>query len=361
MAEALFVKDDENDFCLKGSLQGVVEKGWNWHNVYQFVKDNDIVWTSPECCLVLSDTEHIYSVDMTVQFDGTGDEKKKQTLQISGSDAAATESTLNGLLRLCSIMPEGNIDVTLKCFPTDTRLPLATLQSLNATKGSNISCLRLHFVALDAPTVQMIMTSNIPSLELRQSTINATVEEGCSEPQALLGTRTRTTPTQGKDHQGPREMTISCSLPEFIKLVAGGIDENLTVQKLFFQLHFTVEGDPLQKFTNALQATKNTQGVETLTMEYLDISDDGWKSLCKALHRHPSLRAVHFGFTEKFVDTYRRLTPERRAARTQAVLELVRVNTKIQEFTCPACQQDESIQSQVEYCLKENNTREKRK
>jgi hypothetical protein len=108
MAEALFVKDDDGEFRLKGALQGVVEKGWNWHNVYQFVKDNDIVWTSPECCLVRSDPEHIYSVDITVQFDGTEDDKKKkQTLQVSGSDAASTTSTINGLLHLCAIMPEG--------------------------------------------------------------------------------------------------------------------------------------------------------------------------------------------------------------------------------------------------------------
>jgi hypothetical protein len=95
--------------------------------------------------------------------------------------------------------------------------------------------------------------------------------------------------------------------------------------------------------------------MEKLSIEYLDINDEGWDWLCDCFQNHPALHTVTFGFTEKFVDKFRRLTPELRTARTESVLRLVQSNQTISSMHWPDFQQDESIQSQVQACLDQNN------
>jgi hypothetical protein len=339
--------DDEEHFVLNGTFQDVLEKkGLGWSDFYEFV-GHKIVWTGPsssdDCAIVRSDhsdppEEHKYSVDF---ISCKGAKKKKQKLEVtSASSAQSTCSTINGLLLLCSsstaqsLENETNMvaeDVTLKCFATNPRQLLGTLEPL--PKDRQISCLRLHFVTLDASTCKAVFDSNISFLELRQCTL-----EGIDI--AL----------QQQQNRGPRTLTISCTMPELANFAAA-FRANTTIQELSLILHFGLQGAP---FIALMDALRSNIGLEKLSIEYLDITDDGWVCLCESLHGHSKLRSLQLGFTEKFGDTFRRLDPERRTARTKTVLELVQSNTCIQELTWPEFQRDESLQSEIEACLESN-------
>jgi hypothetical protein len=86
----------------------------------------------------------------------------------------------------------------------------------------------------------------------------------------------------------------------------------------------------------------------------LDMDDDGWSTVCETLAKHPKLQTVTLAFTDKFADTARRLTPERRQARTEAVLKMVKASSTIQELKWPDFQQDESFAGEIEQQLKQN-------
>jgi hypothetical protein len=330
--------DVEEHVVLKGTVQNFLEKkGWGWSDFYKFV-GHKIIWTGPskDAAIVRSDPpeEHAYSMDFVF---GQGAEKKQQTLHVSSaSSAQSTCSTINGLLLLCSSTAqnlENETDVTLKCFATNPRQLLGTLEPL--PKDRMLSCLRLQFVTLDASTCKAVFDSNISILELRQCSLNG-IDIALQQQQ--------------QNHHGPRKLTISCSMPEFANF-APAFQANSTIQELSLLLPFFLQGAPFLAFTDAL---KSNSGLEKLSIHYLDIPDDEWVSLCDSLQGHSKLRSLQLGFTDNFVDTYRRLDPERRAARTQTVLKLVQSNTCIQELTWPAYQQDEALQSEIQACLESN-------
>ena len=97
--------------------------------------------------------------------------------------------------------------------------------------------------------------------------------------------------------------------------------------------------------------------MKELKIQYLDINDEGWDRICQSLHNHPSLERLELGFTEKFVDNFRRLTPERRLSRTKSVLALVQANRTITDIVWPEFQQDESTMQQVAQLLGQRNNR----
>jgi hypothetical protein len=111
------------------------------------------------------------------------------------------------------------------------------------------------------------------------------------------------------------------------------------------------EGD-IDKLTGAL---KENLGLERLCLEYLEMGDGDWSALCTSLHNHPKLKVIQFAFTDKFADGVRRLDPERRRDRSNAVLQLVQTNKNLQQVNWPVFQQDEEIMKSIERCLQENN------
>jgi hypothetical protein len=212
---------------------------------------------------------------------------------------------------------------------------LGTIERL--PKERHLPCLKLQFVDLDRPSCQALLASNITHLELRQCTMDGL--------ESAL---------QQQHQHGPKKMMISSSMPEFAKM-AGGFQAPCAVTELKLLLPVFIEGDaPWSSFTNAMKA--NTS-MENLWIEYLDLDDEGFVWLCESLHNHPALHTLTLGFTDKFVDNYRRLTAERRTARTEAVLKLVQSNQNIRSVSWPDFQQDESIMVQVQACLDQNNNK----
>jgi hypothetical protein len=318
--------DADDEVVMQGTFQDLVNKGWSWAEFYDFVGDK-IVWTAPDCSVVKRDPppDHEYSVDVICQRD------MKEKLQVTGTSQEAAASTLNGLFQLCDKNPE-DTDLTFECFATNPRTPLGTLQNMTSS-ASKISCLRFHFVALDDDSTAVLLASGVSEIELRQCSVDGL-------DASLLA------------NQGPTKLAVSCTLPELAKF-GSGLAENSTVKELSLLFHFWLQGDPLSNFANGLSGNL---GLERLSMSYLEINDKGWISLCEALHEHPNLKTLELGFTEKFVDTFRRLTPERRAARSKAVLDLVQVNSTIQDILWPEFQQDESIMTEINDCLQRNRT-----
>ena len=155
---------------------------------------------------------------------------------------------------------------------------------------------------------------------------------------------------------GPKRLTISCTMPEFGKLADGIADNNTHLEHLELQLHFWLQGPTFESFVIALSKNQN---LRHLSIEYLDMNDDGFAAICQAVYNHPCLTTLCLGFTEKFVDTFRKLTEERRTKRTEAVLELVQTNSNIIELVWPECQQDPDVMIQVEECLEMNKNRKK--
>ena len=157
--------DADDEFVMQGSFQDLVDKGWSWAEFYDFVGDK-IVWTAPDCCVVRRDPhpDHEYSVDVICHRD------KKQKLQVTGKSQQATSSTLNGLFQLCDKNIE-ETDLNFKCFATNPRTPLGTLQNM-ISSTSKIKCLRFHFVELDEVTTAMLHASGVSEVELRQCTVD---------------------------------------------------------------------------------------------------------------------------------------------------------------------------------------------
>jgi hypothetical protein len=320
--------DADDEVVMQGSFQDLVNKDWSWAEFYDFVGDK-IVWTAPDCSVVKRDPppDHEYSVDVICQMD----KNQKQKLQVTGTSEQATASTLNGLLQLCDKNPQ-ETDLTFKCFATNPRTPLGTLQNMTSPT-SKIDCLRFHFVALDEDTTGMLLTSGVSDVEFRQCTVDGL-------DASLLA------------NQGPPKLAVSCNMPELAKF-SSGLAANSTVKDLDLLLHFWLQGTALTDFANALSGNL---GLERLSISYLEINDDGWISLCEALHQHPNLKKIELGYTEKFADTFRKLTPERRTARSKAVLDLVQANSSIQDIVWPKFQQDESIMTEINDRLQRNRT-----
>ena len=83
-------------------------------------------------------------------------------------------------------------------------------------------------------------------------------------------------------------------------------------------------------------------------LQYLEITDAAWDQLLTALQSHSSLQSSTCRYTDNFVDGHRRLTPERRTARTRAVLALVQVTPNLRHVEWPTFQQDETVLLEID-------------
>mmetsp|Transcript_22169 Transcript_22169/g.52480 ORF Transcript_22169/g.52480 Transcript_22169/m.52480 type:complete len:167 (-) Transcript_22169:31-531(-) len=148
-------------------------------------------------------------------------------------------------------------------------------------------------------------------------------------------------------------MVLSCTQREFRKFSEGRLfaSENIAIRDMHLILHFMMADLDVQHLVCTLQ---ENQRLEKLTIEYLDMDDETWTCICKVLCNHPRLKYLEFAYTEKFADSHRRLTPERRRIRTNDVLELLKKNKTIHEIHWPKFQQDETLIADIEKVLVEN-------
>jgi hypothetical protein len=325
--------DDEDHVTLKGSFEDLVDRGWSWGNLFAFLEDGKVVWTAPDCCILLGKFDepegHDYSIEVTCEGSS-----KKQSVKVTATNADLTASTLNGIFQLCSNSESTNVEITFKLFATNPRtsFPLLQEEIMKAVaKSGKVDCIRFHFVSINEATTRALTGCGIPEIEFRQCNV-------AGLDQALAS------------NQGPSKMIVSCAMPEFGGFV-GGLKSNTALKELDLLLHFWLQGDPFINFTNALEGN---QGLERLTVSYLDISDDNFKLLVQSLRKHPTLKSVDLSFTEKFADTFRKLTPERRTQRTKTIIDMLDENTMIQDITWPTFQHDEELMPEIDARLNRN-------
>ena len=372
------VDDGENrQFLVKGSFQDLVERGWSWAEFFAFLDhDDNIVWsavagTPDECCVCASTSEyekpskHEYELEFIVQMvqvssphqeeSASNQSMTSQKLKLTAPTVDSASSTLHGIFRL--VANSKNLDVTsaevtLKCFATQPRTPIPILQSdvLQQAIGTvisrsitdhhhnPISCLRFHFVSIDAESARAINACGVGHVEFRQ----CSVENGWSKLLASTA-NSGSSDDLSENYCGVKRLSVSCTMPEFAHL-GRSLSGNLTLEVLDLLLHFWLQGPALEAFSDALGTTTR---LRELKIQYLDINDEGWDRICRSLHNHPSLERLELGFTENFVDNFRRLTPERRLSRSKSVLALVQANRTIIDIAWPEFQQDESTMQQV--------------
>jgi len=348
------------------SLRGDQQADGSFRLFVTFLQAHQPLFTAQDCCVttVTTVTNHqhdpppsnyTYELDLLVREKRVGTSSTTEDvvtqLQIAGPDARATAATLSGLLqwihnnKKCSSTKK--VDVTLRAFAKQPRQPLPPLivllplhqQQLLDDNGGCIQCLRLHFVDVCSISDGWArLLSVVPELEFRQCTV--------PDWHSIFVPSFTT-----------QKLTVSATLPEFAKLAAAAPSDcslcnnspSSSVQELSLVLHFWLQGAPMEAFCQSLLQSNRYQSLETLSIRYLDISDDSWSLLMRSLHRHPSLRILTLAFTDDFVDNYRRLTPERRRNRSRAVVDLLRANhPRLGVVTWPAFQQDEAVMAEIE-------------
>ena len=264
------------------------------------------------------------------------------TLPMAGAvDAESIAETLSLLLQWLAANNSNDnnshYDVTLKAFATQPRQPLPRMSSsgssITSHSSSRIRDLRLHFVAVapDTFTSEFWKMIGPTHVELRQSTVQ-------DWPGLFAQLEQIITPGLA--------LTVSCTLPEFGQWAPCTLPRN--VQHLKLQLHFWLSNDdPVwMSFCETLHG--RAPNLQSLMLQYLEITDAAWDQLLTALQSHSSLQSLTCRYTDNFVDGHRRLTPERRTARTRAVLALVQVTPRLRHVEWPTFQQDETVLLEID-------------
>jgi hypothetical protein len=337
---------EDEVWALRGDFNDVLAKGWNFSDFYQFAKDRVVFWTADTSISYYSESpsHHEYTIDMI--FPPVGSSKKK-TLHVTGVNTQATIPLLSELLALfvMSHLEEREIEIIFKAFATNPRKPFGGLDlssSSSLTKAlGNTSCrvgLSFQFVTLPQALCCSIFSSKyLFSAEFRQ----------CS---AALGLRESL--RDCKLGCGPQRLKISCTQQEFTNL-SEGLRDNQSLKELELQLHFIFSPQDIQAISDTLKC----ENIEKFTLEYLDIDDQGWTTICQSLGNHSKLQVVTLAFTDSFVDAARRLTPERRRARAESVIKMIQTGRTIQEVVWPHIQHDEELIPEIKKYLEENKAK----
>ncbi|GKY98017.1 hypothetical protein MPSEU_000759800 [Mayamaea pseudoterrestris] len=277
------------------------------------------------------------------------------TLQLAATSVNAAEQPLNNLLECIATSQENSrdahcsfIDVTIKAFATS---PRQLLPSITTPTISKLTTLRLHFVSMSTETAMHLM-NHVSELECKQSTV-LNDGFGAALRQAERMKTCRISCTQADllaIGPGLAAATTAIAITEDAK------DDNDTnspastccLKHLYLTCHFWLMG---QAWDALLHGFANNQSLESLSIAYLDIGDAEWINLMKSLHAHPRLTCLNMTFTDNFVDDYRRMTTERRATRSVAVLELVQANANLVSVQWPAFQQDEHVMESMNALL----------
>jgi hypothetical protein len=341
--------DDDEVYGLQNGItfQDVAMKGWSFQDFCAYSKEL-VIFPTPDTAIVSfseSPSHHPYTIDMTFR---SSDSEKKKTLHISGINEEVTGPVLTGLLEFFVRSKKDDaetIEVTFKCFATNPRKPMGTL-TLDKTISNildNNECkvaLSFQFVSLTQAQCKQIIESNgISCVEFRQCNVEGFAE--CLKQQS----------SSSSSDACPDHLKISCTQVDFAS-VAEGLRGNASICQLDLLLHFMFADGDIDKLTSAM---KENLGLERLCLEYLEMGDDDWSALCTSLQNHPKLKVIEFAFTDKFADGVRRLDPERRRDRSNAILQLVQTNKNLQQVNWPVFQQDEEIMQSIERCLQENN------
>jgi hypothetical protein len=339
--------EEDEVWALNGGINDVIAKGLNFSDFCHFVKDRVVFWTADTSIVCSSDSpsHHQYTIDMI--FPPTASSKKK-SLHVSGVNAESTCPVLTDLLTLfvMSHRDEQEMEVIFKAFATNPRKPFGGLDlssSSSLTKvlvnASSRVCLSFQFVTLLPTQCCSIFSSQcLFGVEFRQ----------CSSAEGL-----RENLRECKLGFGPERLKLSCTQQEFA-ILADGLRDNSSLKELALQLHFIFSPKDIQGISDVLKC----QEIEKLTLEYLDMDDEGWTTICEAIGNHSKLRVVTLAFTDTFADAARRLTPERRRARTEAVLKMVQTCRTLQAANWPEFQHDEDVIPEIIKCLEENKAKE---
>lgn len=363
---------DEDEVWILNDSKSFEERcSWTFDEFFSFVKAR-VVFITPDTAIAVScDTpSHLnYTIDTTFAFPTKNVQK---TFHIAGVDANATSAAANFLLHFVveSTKENRNIGVVFKCFPTTPRQELCPLdlsftksnvdrkRKISAVTQSSSKCgtnvnvdIEFRFLALKRSHVEAIFNQNtdvVSCVKFSQCEVEewATRDENGSD-QISYGHPVL-----------PPKLVLSCTQAEFRKFSKGRLlaSKTTTIRELHLVLHFMLTDLDVEFLISTIE---NNQSLEHLRIEYLDLDDNTWASICKSLYAHPKLKFLHIAYTEKFTDSYRRLTPERRNTRTKDVLELVETNKVLQEIHWPKFQQDESLIPRVEQLLTENKRSDK--
>jgi len=176
----------------------------------------------------------------------------------------------------------------------------------------------------------------------------------CDEKDAEPEPRTSTTLATKKPGSGVlQKLVLSCSQREFRKFAEGraAMSSKTATVDLHLVLHFMLADIDVDHLASIIQ---NSTGLQSLSLEALAIDDRTWTGICKSIRNHPRLKSVQLSFTEKFVDSCRRLTPERRRSRTNDIIKVLNTNKILEAVDWPKFQQDDSLMPRVEGLLMEN-------
>jgi hypothetical protein len=338
--------DDDEVYALQNgsTFRDVAMNGWSFQDFCTYSKEL-VIFPTPDTAIVSSSeppSHHPYTIDTIFR---SSDSEKKKTLHVSGINEEVTGPVLSALLEFFVRSKKDDaetIEVTFKCFATNPRKPMGTLCLENKIStildsGECKVALSFQFVSLTRSQCQSIFeSSGISCVEFRQCTIEGLAE--CLKQQQ-------------SSSSGPDHLKVSCTQADFAS-VAEGLRGNASIRQLDLLLHFMFAEGDIDKLTGAL---KENLGLDRLCLEYLEMGDEDWSALCTSLQNHPKLKVIQFAFTDKFADGVRRLDPERRRDRSNAVLQLVQTNKNLQQVNWPVFQQDEEIMKSIERCLQENN------
>jgi len=358
--------EEDDDLCeLQGSFRDLsLSCDMDFGQVHKFIKDRLVFFSSSSpndaSMTVYCDAppHHEYSVQMIFTVLPTdaevaraiadGQKLKPPTgkkIQVAGTTAESTASIINGLVEAFMMDHKTStsfVEIAFKCFATTPRKPLGKLDIVslpNLQSEANLS-LSFQFVTLTSNHFERIFQSvGVSKVEFRQCTL--------TEVDTL-------STTNAASDQGLKRIVFSCGLselPAFTKLLSP-TRLPASVKTVDILMHFLVDKPLLESLMTTLKENTN---IEKLRIEYLELDDDAWALICTLLAGHPSIRHIDLAFTEKFADNIRRLTPERRTQRSEAVLELVKSSPNLLHMDWPKFQQDEEIEAETKQLLESRN------
>ena len=385
------------------------------------MNQNDGTATEKKKKMVIEDVPIDYTYHITVRaewimtdatqvcIDGHRHDHSCYAIEMYSTDVTTMEGTLQSLFQwFHGGHHGGNWNMTIQAFSQQPRQVLPSLWKIPTTTTtttmttmhpSHIRTLRICYCTItdtvwnwmeqhDSPAIPNDSSSNhnhfgVEAIEFIQCTIECDWNRVLSFPSLTLDTTTGSSDivppapfsssstlvcgNQVSRCPCPRKaITLSCTLPEFIKFVAfvqqqeqndsSNIMKDIT--ELHFKLHFFLPDQPvMMNFSQAI-ATQ-CPALTTLSVQYLDLSDTGWNIFCTTLANTAAaistsqLRSISLSYTDNFVDTYRRLTEERCTKRTRDIFDMVQAIPTIQDIHFPTYQQDASIMHEIQAILEE--------
>ena len=360
---------------------GTKDRGLTLEGFHSFIKKR-VVFITPDTAIYVSldaPSHHKYAIDVTFTFSSTTVER---ALHISGVNAEKTSPALNFLLRLIlegdsneknlnnGGIIENKIGVIFKCFSMTPRqqlgsLDLPTLANLGQKRKisslTNTSVTSSHksidvefrFFALNKTHCKFLFneySTIFSSIKLSQCQIDEWATNEKNEGQNI---QNNASSSIIKSDRPSQKLVLSCSQQEFRKFAQGQLmmSNETSICELNLLLHFMLSDMDVHHLGYIIEKSQN---LKSLKIEFLEIDDKTWTSICKSLHNNRTLKGIKLAYTERFADSFRRLTPQRRHSRTNDILQLLNTNKTLQEVCWPKFQQDESLMSNIKCLLTEN-------